>query len=51
MKCAVGGCNSNPTVVAAGLDYPRAIVLDGANVYWANAGRSTSDGSIMTTAK
>ena len=35
MKCALGGCNGQPTTLAAGLGAPSSIVTDGVNVYFA----------------
>ena len=34
MKCAIGGCNGSPTVVATGAPVGIEIALDANNVYW-----------------
>ena len=36
MKCPVGGCNGQPTIIAAmpGISSPGALALDATYVYW-----------------
>jgi len=52
MQCASGGCNQQPTMVAAGQRDPSALAIDGTSVYWANAGIDGygTDGSIASCA-
>jgi hypothetical protein len=50
-KCAVGGCNDNPTVIASNQDGPTGIAVDAMHVYWATSGASTTDGKITVAAK
>ena len=36
-KCAIGGCNKAPTVIAAGLNWPGNLALYGSSLYWASS--------------
>ncbi len=53
MKCAVGGCNGQPTTLATGQPAPDPIALDGTYVYWGNLGIDGygTDGSLMRCSK
>ncbi len=44
MKCAVGGCGSNPTTLASA-QIPNGIAVDAKNVYWVNLYGLHDDGS------
>jgi len=50
-KCAIGGCNNSPTVIAANQDGPAGIAVDAMHVYWATSGASANDGKITAAAK
>jgi len=50
-KCAVGGCGNAPTNVATGLNWPGAIALDDANVYWTEGGTAAGAGKIWKAPK
>ncbi len=50
-KCATGGCNDSPTVVAGYQDGPTGIAVDAAHVYWAAYGASATNGTISVAAK
>jgi hypothetical protein len=50
-KCAIGGCNDSPTVVAAHQDGPTGIAVDAKHVYWATYGGNGTDGKISVAAK
>ncbi len=50
-KCAIGGCNNSPTVIAANQDGPAGIAVDAMHVYWASSGASAADGKITVAAK
>ncbi len=54
MKCAIGGCGENPTILASNLNVPGGLssgglVLDGANLYFSNATQLGlgGDGQVM----
>ena len=50
MKCALSGCNGEPTMVAEaapGATGPGGLAVDCTNVYWTNS----TDGTVMTCAK
>ena len=38
MKCAAGGCDNQPTLLAAGLPIPYVITADQTSVYWVDIG-------------
>ena len=50
-KCAKGGFNGTPTVVAANQDGPGGIAVDAAYVYWTTTGLNPTDGKINVAAK
>lgn len=50
-KCAIGGCNNSPTVIAASQDGPAGIAVDALHVYWATSGASAADGKITVATK
>ena len=50
-KCAIGGCNDSPTVIAANQAGPTGIAVDAMHVYWATYGGSATDGKITVAAK
>jgi hypothetical protein len=50
-KCAIGGCNDSPTVIAANQDGPTGIAVDAMHVYWASSGVNGTDGKISVAAK
>jgi len=50
-KCAIGGCNGSPTVIAASQDGPTGIAVDAMHVYWASSGASATEGTIRVAAK
>ena len=50
-KCATGGCNDSPTVIAAHQDSPTGIAVDTAHVYWAAYGIGATDGTISVAEK
>jgi hypothetical protein len=50
-KCAIGGCNGSPTVIAANQDGPTGIAVDAMHVYWASSGASATEGTIRMAAK
>ncbi len=50
-KCAIGGCNDSPTVIAANQDGPTGIAVDAMRVYWATYGGNATDGKISVAAK
>ena len=47
-KCATGGCNDSPTVIAAQQDGPTEIAVDAAHVYWAAYGIGAMDGTLAS---
>jgi hypothetical protein len=54
-KCPISGC-SNPTPVAAFVNFPQQIAVDDASVYWTDFGSSTDptgtqDGRVMSAPK
>jgi hypothetical protein len=51
MKYPVSGGATQPTVIASGLNLPRAIALDATSVNWAEYGSGPSDGRIMRAPK
>lgn len=36
-KCAIAGCNNNPTILASGQSGPNAIAVNGDDVFWTNS--------------
>jgi hypothetical protein len=48
--CALTGCNNTPVALASGQSFPSSIGVDATNVYWANTGTGSTDGSIMKCA-
>jgi hypothetical protein len=52
MKCAVGGCNQQPTTLAKGQASPSGLAVDATSVYWANTGINGfgTDGALMKCA-
>ena len=38
MRCAVGGCGNNPTIMAGSFNTPQGIAIDGTSIYVAVAG-------------
>ncbi len=54
-KCAIGGCNGTPTLVAtASIDqfsWDAALALDSTRVYWTQGGTTPNDGRIMWAVK
>ena len=51
MRCAIRGCDGQPTMLASGQSYPSAIAVDGTSIYWANGGLTGKDGQIMKCAR
>lgn len=54
MRCAIGGCNGSPAVLASGQESPSGIALDANNVYWADFGSPdvhSTDGRVVRQAK
>jgi hypothetical protein len=47
MKCAIGGCNNSPSIVASGQSQPWRIAVDATSVYWTNH----LGGTVMKVAK
>jgi hypothetical protein len=50
-KCAISGCDNSPATLASGLNYPVAIAVDEAFVYWAEQGTGPADGRIWMAPK
>jgi hypothetical protein len=50
-KCAVAGCNNAPTTIASGVNWPAAIAVDDAFVYWTAAHEGDGDGEIWMAPK
>jgi hypothetical protein len=46
-RCAINGCNGQPTALASNLNRPSAIAVDATHIYWTDVG----DGQIMMLAK
>jgi hypothetical protein len=46
LSCAKTGCNSAPTVLVSGLNYPRGLATDGVNLYFVEAGTYLTGGRI-----
>ena len=38
MRCAISGCDNNPTTLASGQGSPMGIVVDSTNIYWIGNG-------------
>jgi hypothetical protein len=51
MRCAIGGCGGQPTVLAGGLRRPLGIAVDATTVYWAESGMGATDGQIVALPK
>jgi hypothetical protein len=54
-RCAIGGCNNAPTLVASAsfnqFSWDTAIALDDTRVYWTQSSSSPNDSRIMWAAK
>jgi hypothetical protein len=55
-KCAIAGCNGDPTPLAGFVNFPQQIAVDATRVYWTDFGSSTDphasdDGRVMAIAK
>jgi hypothetical protein len=57
MKCAIAGCNKQPTVLAIGQKAPQGVAIRDQYLYWSNAGTFANgaypncDGTIQRIAK